>query len=142
MFANPKWFARRKWGGWGVYPVTREGWIYLAALILSVLFINTLSLPESTKQTLTFIWTVIVVLDVVLIMIRIKKDELETKMEAIAERNASWALVFVIGAGIVYQSYMSSITGTVQIDPFLFAALIVGLIVKALTHLYLRNKGL
>lgn len=142
MFANPKWFARRKWGGWGIYPRTKEGWLYIILLITPMVVLSLSSIPEQTKSLWTLIWTVFVVIDAFSIMLRIKDDERETKIEAIAERNAGWAIVFVIGAGIVYQAFMTSMTGVNHLDPFLLTALLVGLIVKAASHYFLRKREL
>lgn len=142
MFANPKWFSRRKWGGWGVYPKTKEGWFYIMGILLPVIILSLFPVPEDTKSLWIFVWTILVVLDVIVIMIRIREDEMETKMEAMAERNAAWAIVFVIGAGIAYQAFKSAYTGKVYVDPFLIAALFIGLLAKVATHLYYRNKGL
>ncbi len=140
MFANPRWFGRRKWGGWGIYPRTKEGLLYILLLITPVLMLTYSPLPEQTKTSWTLIWTGFVVVDVFSIMLRIKHDKRETKLEAIAERNAGWALVFVIGAGIIYQAYKTSITGINHMDPFLLAALFISWLVKAFSHLYLRNS--
>lgn len=142
MFANPKWFARRKWGGWGIYPRTKEGWAYIIALIIPVLILSVLPIPEQTKTLWTFVWTILIVLDVAAIMVRIKDDEMQTKIEAFAERNAAWAIIFVIGIGIAYQAFQSAFSGKVYVDPFLIASLFIGLLVKVITHLYYRNKGL
>jgi len=26
MIGNPEWFQRRKYGGWGIFPKTWQGW--------------------------------------------------------------------------------------------------------------------
>lgn len=31
MFGKPEWFGKKVWG-WGLYPATREGWIYTGAV--------------------------------------------------------------------------------------------------------------
>lgn len=51
MFGKPEWFKKKTWG-WGLVPITREGWIYtgVAAGIVAVpfnLLLFTRGVPEA-----------------------------------------------------------------------------------------------
>lgn len=36
MIDKKDWFRIRKFGGWGVTPATKEGWVYIAIFVLLV----------------------------------------------------------------------------------------------------------
>ncbi len=67
-------------------------------------------------------------------------DEREKKHEAIAERNALWGIILVITMGILYDVATSSVNQKISIHPFLIIALIVGIIIKAISNIYLNKK--
>jgi uncharacterized membrane protein len=84
---------------------------------------------------------VLLIADTVAIMFRMKKDERDMLHEAIAERNALWAIVSVLAAGIAYQAAQSALTdGTAAVDPVIIIAIVAGLAVKALTNYRLDKK--
>jgi hypothetical protein len=126
MIANPKWFTRRSYTGWGFTPNCWQGWVYIA--VLCVLF--TIIPFPAVRIALG----VILVIDALDIMLHLKKDERDTIHEALAERNAAWCMILVLSVGIIYQA------ATRNIDPFLFAVIIAGVVAKALTNWYLRDK--
>ena len=68
------------------------------------------------------------------------KDEREKIHEAIAERNAMWTMIIVLIAGVGYQAASSTVNKSFMIDPFVIAALVLGLIVKAISNVYLDRK--
>jgi len=141
MLGRKEWFRIRKYGGWGIVPQTWQGWVYVAALILPVAIINALpEFDEQSKRMFTSIWLTAVMIDVADIMIRMKKDERETIHEALAERNASWWIVGVLVAAMIYQLITSGSRGMPTIDPVILVALFGGAAVKTLTHWYLRDK--
>ena len=84
----------------------------------------------------------VIFLDLMHIMITLKKDEREYKIEAISERNASWAMIIVLLVGILYQSTMLGLNGTGSIDLFLVAALIIGMLSKSISNIFLERKSL
>lgn len=139
MIGNPRWFMRRKWGGWGVFPITWQGWAYTAAFVVAIFATQFIPADQSVRMIALGIIAVILVLDTIDIMIHLKRDERETLHEAIAERNAMWTMVFVLAAGIAYQSAKSVIeAGTVWVDPVIIIALVAALLVKAITNYRLR----
>ena len=73
-------------------------------------------------------------------MINLEKDELEKIQEAIAERNASWIMAFVLTIGILYQLISSSLEQKIELDPFLAIALIGGLLAKSFSYYILEKK--
>lgn len=140
MFANPKWFKRRKYGGWGVTPDTKEGWLYIL-VVMSVLFISHLiAKNDQQRMLITGLWLVYLFFEVTSIMIKMPKDEREKEHEALAERNAAWAMLIVIVGGLIYQILTSAITQINQVDPIIVGTLLAGMLAKSATNWKLRKK--
>ena len=140
MIGKPQWFKVRKYGGWGLTPATKEGWLYIAAFIGLVLIVQNLPLTQSLKTAITTILGVILVLDVIDVMFHLKKDERETLHEAISERNASWAMVTAMVFIFGYKAITTAMNGGESIDMIILIPIFAGTIAKAATNLYLRNK--
>jgi hypothetical protein len=142
MFGKPEWFERRKYSGWGLTPKTREGWLYIAAIILPLLAFQALPFWDAQVRMYAAAgWAAFVAFDVLDIMFRMKKDEREEMHEAIAERNAAWVMVVAIAAGLVYQAVSSSVAGVPYFDPVLAFALFAGLAAKAYTNWKLSREN-
>ena len=61
---------------------------------------------------------------------------------AISERNALWAILVVLTAGIGYQIAAGIVVNEItRVDPVILLALIVGTIVKAASNFYLDKKN-
>ena len=73
-------------------------------------------------------------------MLTMKKDERERLHEAISERNALWGIILVLVIGVLYQIITSTINQKPTIDPIIAIALGVGLLVKAVSNIYLDRK--
>ena len=143
MIGKAEWFSRRKYGGWGLRPKTWQGWLYVVLLILPPTVITMwASLSDTVKVKFTLMWLGFLIVDMTHIMITLNRDEREHKIEAISERNAAWAMVGVLILGIMYQIFSSLWTGVVRVDWFLFAALIVGALVKSISNYGLGKKDL
>lgn len=140
MIGKPQWFKVRKYGGWGLSPATKQGWLYMAVFILIVLGIQALPLTQAIKVAATSVFGLILVIDVLDIMFHLKKDEREAIHEAISERNAAWAMVATLVVIFAYKSINSAINGGTSLDTIMLAPIFIGTIVKALTSLYLKNK--
>jgi len=141
MFGKPSWFQRRKYGGWGIFPKTWQGWIYIAVAIAIFMIIQHLPFGDmQTKVVAMLVVAAIIVMDLIHIMARLPMDERDRIHEAIAERNALWAIVAALAAGIGWQTSTSA-QNNLQIDPFIIVALVVGLIAKAITNIYLDRKN-
>jgi hypothetical protein len=143
MIGKPEWFKRRKYGGWGIFPKTWQGWAYLVVVLGIFVVFQALPFWSNTERlVVTGIWALFLVVDVAHIMLKVNRDEREKIHEAIAERNALWAILAVLIVGIGYQVASSA---TVQdfssIDPFLVAAVAAALIAKAASNLYLDRKN-
>lgn len=140
MLGKPEWFQRRKYGGWGISPRTWQGWVYIGLVILPFMIFQALPIWEdSTRILVTVLWIAFLLLDVTHIMVCLKRDEREHKIEAIAERNAGWFMVSVLAIGLVYQIVTSALKGQVMVDWFLAAALLGGAIIKTVSNLYLER---
>lgn len=142
MIGKPEWFKRRKYGGWGIYPRTWQGWVYIAAVIVPFMIFNALPFwSEKTRMIVTLIWLAFLAIDISHIMIKMKKDERERLHEAIAERNALWVMIAVIVIGLGYQTARASVLQDFSnVDWFLAAALIAAVIAKSITNIYLDRK--
>lgn len=101
------------------------------------------SLPywdETTRTYVTVAWVLFLLLDVGHIMVNLDKDEREYKIEAVSERNAAWAMVLFLVAGIMYQSITSALNQSFYVDWFLVLALFGGMIVKTISNYYLEKS--
>lgn len=142
MIGKPEWFKRRKYGGWGIAPKTWQGWVYIAAVIVPFAVFNALPFwSEKTRIIITLAWLALLTIDVAHIMIKMKKDERERLHEAIAERNAVWAMMGILVIGVGFQIARASVLQNFSsVDWFLVAALFAGLIAKSITNVYLDRK--
>ncbi len=141
MFTKATWFQKRKYGGWGITPRTWQGWVYIGIFVGLVMIIQSLPfLSEMVKNILVGILVVLFVADALRIMATLKKDELEEKNEATAERNASWAMVSVLAVGIIYQIFSNNLKSVLEVDPFLIGALVSGFLVKGISYFILEKK--
>ncbi|MBM3199371.1 hypothetical protein FJZ53_00420 [Candidatus Woesearchaeota archaeon] len=145
MIAQNDWFERRKYTGWGLgRPRKWQGWAYLAAVLLP--FVIFQAIPYwgvKTRLIVTGAWMAFLMIDLIPLMVTLKKDEREHKIEAIAERNAAWAMVMILVIGIVYEALRSALAAkTFQVDPFIIAALFGGVIAKALSNFYLERRAI
>lgn len=144
MLGNPKWFKRRKYTGWGLTPITWQGWVYVGALFLSLFFISALTvwLNIQTAYQIGIVLLVLaaIVLETLDISARINSDERETAHEALSERNAAWTMVVILIGGIVFQAIVSVLQGQLSVDPFMIAALFGGMIAKGISSWYYIDK--
>ncbi len=141
MIGKAEWFKIRKYGGWGIAPANKNGWWYIAGITLPIIIFQ--SLPwwsDSLRSVVMAIWLGIILIDVLDIMVRLKKDEREVLHEAIAERNAAWWMVTVIAVGFLISTIGKAMEGEVYFDPILITALLGAALIKSLTHWRLRNK--
>jgi len=143
MFGKPAWFQRRKYTGWGIAPKTWQGWVYVIVAVLPLVIFQ--SLPYwsvEVRYWVTIGWVALLVLDVFHIMTHLDRDEREYKIEAISERNSAWTMILIIGIGVAYQAFKSASVQGMEVDSFLIAALIGGVIAKAVSNLYYSKKPL
>lgn len=148
MIGKPTWFKRRKYTGWGIYPKNWQGWTYIAGIVAIVALIQYIPLDfmgitgnSQIRTIATIVFCVIIVLDTIHIMARLPMDERDRIHEAIAERNALWAIMAALATGVGWQAATSALNNKVQIDPVIIVALVAGLIAKATTNIYLDKKN-
>lgn len=143
MIGKTSWFQRRKYGGWGIAPITWQGWVYTVLAVAPIAIIQTLPFwSAQIRLAITIVWVIVLALDVIHIMTHLKRDEREYKIEAMAERNSAWTMVLMIAVGVAYQSFTSSAAGKSEVDPFLLAALVAGVVAKAISNIYYSRKSL
>lgn len=141
MIGKPEWFVRRKYTGWGANPKTWQGWLYVLAMILPIVIVTNTGAVGAPQLVFITIWALIFIADFIDILIHMKRDERERIHEAIAERNALWAIVSVLAVGVAYQAASAVVTKSITaVDPVIFVALIGGMIVKTASNVYLDKK--
>jgi len=141
MLGRPEWFKRRKYGGWGLWPCCWQGWVYLAAILLPLVIIQLVPVGSDQLRLLAmFVWAAVILADSVHIMSKLPMDEREKLHEAVAERNAMWAMVCVLCAGVAFQAAAGMVRGGPIIDPVIFVALFAALVAKAATNIYLDRR--
>lgn len=143
MIAKSNWFQRRKYGGWGITPKTKQGWLYILVIMAFLIIFQALPFwDDATRTIVTILWTIFLFIDLLPIIISVEKDELEYKIEAIAERNAAWTMSLILVVGLLYETIFSTINGKMQINWFIASALLGGALIKSVTNFYLEKKGL
>jgi cobalamin synthase len=142
MIGNAKWFARRKYGGWGLTPVTWQGWVYVALMVAPLIIVPQINAGRDQLSVyFLFGWALIFAVDIILMMKNMKNDEREIMHEAFAERNALWAVIAVLTIGVAYQvSSTVAAGGNVIVDPVIIAALLAGAVAKGVTNYWLDRK--
>lgn len=143
MIGRPEWFERRKYGGWGLHPKTWQGWVYIAIIILPLIVFQSIPVWDTaTRVYVTIGWALFLLLDTGHIMLTIRRDEREYKIEAVSERNAAWTMMFILVIGAAYQVITSALQQSLKVDWFIVAALFAGLIVKSVSNLVLEKKAM
>lgn len=142
MIGKPEWFKRRKYTGWGIMPKTWQGYVYIAVMILPLIFFQAQPYwSDRTRMIITLAWAALLAADVIHIMIKMKRDERERLHEAIAERNAFWFMMMVLVIGIAYEVASNAANQKIYVSPFMAAAVIGAVIVKMITNIYLERKN-
>jgi hypothetical protein len=143
MIGKPEWFKRRKYGGWGISPQTWQGVVYIILILAPFVIFQALPFWDiKTRIYITAGWIAFLLLDVGHIMIYLKRDERESKIESLSERNAAWIMMIIIVLGILYQIVSSALQKNIEVDWFLVAALFLGLIVKTLSNIIYERRAL
>lgn len=138
MLGKPQWFKRRKYAGWGFWPRCWQGWVYLMVIALPLFVIQAVPFRSDEARLIAlFVWGMVIFFDSVHIMMKMPKDERERTHEAIAERNALWAIILVLCVGVAYQAAVGLVRGQVTLDPVIFIALFAGILAKAATNIHL-----
>lgn len=135
MIAKSSWFSPRKYGGWGLTPNCWQGYTYIGVQVALLVFIGNLKLPGYWTTGLMLVFGIIFSIDLIDIMLHLKKDERDVLHEALAERNAMWVMILVLVIGVAFQASSGQAP-----DPIIIIALVGATITKAITHWYLRDK--
>ncbi len=141
IIARPEWFGRRKYGGWGVSIKTWQGALYLASIIMLILLIQPLPLEAIARLYVTGAWLLFVFIDMFDVMWKVQRDEREYIHEAIAERNAAWAMIPILVVGMFIELILSSLRGEPRVNPFIALALIAGVVAKSVTNYRLEKEN-
>jgi hypothetical protein len=143
MIGKPKWFKRRKYGGWGICPQAWQGWLYLFLILVPFVIFQALPFWDiKTRIYVTIGWLLFLGLDVNHIMVTLKRDEREQKIEAFSERNAAWTMVMILVIGVIYEVITSALKQKLAVDWFLLSALFAGMIVKTLSNIMYERRAL
>ena len=141
IIARPKWFGRRKYGGWGVSIKPWQGALYLASKIMLILLIQLQPLEAIARRYVTGAWLLFVFIDMFDVMWKVQRDEREYIHEAIAERNAAWAMMPILVVGMFIELILSSLRGEPRVNPFIALALIAGVVAKSVTNYRLEKEN-
>jgi len=117
MLGKPQWFQRRKYLGWGIYPKTYQGWVYLVAILVLFGLIQIMpGMSKDSRLVTMSILGVILFLDVIHIMLHLPRDERERFHEAVAERNALWIILLVLVVDL-FSCFFPDPSGTISTSP-------------------------
>lgn len=139
---KPEWFRRRKYSGWGLTPVTWQGWAFVVVLVAPLVLIAQNMTSDLSITRLPFIlfavYIALIVMVVFYIMTKIKMDEREKAHEAISDRNALWVMLFVLIMGILSETVSPQIVHSLfPINPFPVASILGAWLAKVATAIYL-----
>jgi len=141
MIGKPEWFQRRKYGGWGIHPKTWQGVLYIICFLLPFVIFNLFTIwTTRTRIIVAGAWILLLIIDVIDIMRKLKMDERERIHEALSERNALWGVLVVLIMGVFYDLINSSLQQKIYVNPFIAGALVVAVIIKAISNTYLEKK--
>lgn len=140
MIGKPQWFGRRKYTGWGFTPRTWQGWAYIGLIVVAFVAVQAAPVPPGAKLFLLVGLGLVFAVDTIDIMLHLASDERERVHEAIAERNALWAMIVVLIIGIAYQAAQTAAMGVSYVDPWILVALVVAVVAKAVTNVYLDRR--
>lgn len=135
MIGNPNWFNIRKYSGWGLTPNCWQGWLYTLLIVSPIIIVSKIGLNQNFINIFSLIWIALVLIDVLHMMSRIKKDERERLHEALADRNALWFMMFILVIAVLYDAFFNQ-----SINYLLLIAVLGAMLAKSLTHFYLRDK--
>ncbi len=142
MIGQAEWFERRKYTGWGLSPKNWKGWVYIIVIIIPLVVFQALPLwTTKTRILVTGAWALFLFVDVIDMMIHIKKDEREKMHEALAERNATWSIVVILSIGLAYQVIRSALYQKILVDWWIVAAILIGTLVKSISNYRLEKKN-
>ena len=142
MIGKAEWFARRKYGGWGLHPKTWQGWAYVGVFFIVLLGFHLIPIWNTiTRIVFTGFILILLLVDTIDIMSKLKLDERERIHEAIAERNALWGVIAILTAGVLYDIISSGLKQEIYVNPFVAIALLTALIIKSLTNMYFDKKN-
>lgn len=140
MIGKPQWFTYRIFG-WGLRPKTKEGWLYMAGIvvILGAIFLLPISTDHKLYATMALI--ALIMIDVIHIMTKLDAhhDERERMHQLIIERNCSFAAIAALVAVAVYESIKNA-GSTMPVDLSILIVLGVMLLVKAASTIYVKAK--
>jgi hypothetical protein len=141
MIAKATWFNRRKYSGWGLTPKNWQGVVYIMGIAAIVAIIQNLGFNETYKLIISIVLIIFILVDLLQAMAAIKLDEREQKIEAIAERNASWTMVAASALSIIYVSTIGKDLNGTELIPVLILPILVGTVAKGVSNYILDRKG-
>ena len=115
--------------------------LYLASIIMLILLIQLLPLEAIARLYVTGAWLLFVFIDMFDVMWKVQRDEREYIHEAIAERNAAWAMMPILVVGMFIELILSSLRGEPRVNPFIALALIAGVVAKSVTNYRLEKEN-
>jgi len=145
MIGKPEWFTTRKFG-WGLGVKTKEGLIYIAAIIAIALILAALPIDGTIKLAAIGIVIVVAILDTLHMMLQVysRLDEREQKHQMLAETNAAYVGVICLSLYLLYLVVDTGLRNSAP-DPLVImpvaAVLILMSLAKGGTLMYLWRGG-
>jgi hypothetical protein len=137
MIAKKEWFKPRIFG-WGLRPVTWEGWIYIVIAVLLIIGAINLPIPQLYGVIIASVLMVVFLIDSLIVMFQIyaSLDEREKKYQQIIETSVSYMALVAIIAVLLYRSFIDNVVDI----PLLIVLIVMGL-TKTFVSVYLLKKG-
>ena len=137
MIAKKEWFKPRI-AGWGLRPITWEGWLYVAIVIALIFGALNLPVNDIARIVIAGIIMVVFLVDSMVVMFMMYKslDERERKHQHIVETASSYAAVVALILVLLYRAFVEGI-----LDYLVMGVLVVMVIVKVIVSLYLHKNG-
>jgi uncharacterized membrane protein len=141
-YIKPEWFRRRTYTGWGVTPITWQGWLTTIILVSPIAYFASKIKGGTPLLGFTFIFFIVYFIAfmffVFALMTRIKTDERNRAHEAIADRNALWTLVMIIATGLVIEGIAPEwIHALAPVNPFIVGGIGAAWLVKVISMYWL-----
>ncbi|HXK38308.1 MAG TPA: hypothetical protein VJ579_04550 [Candidatus Paceibacterota bacterium] len=141
-FIKPEWFRRRKYSGWGVTPITWQGWLTTLVLVSPLVYFSSRIKNGIPLLGAVFVFFIVYFIAfmffIFALMTRIKTDERNQAHEAIADRNALWSLVLIIGIGLVAEGVAPLwVHALSPVNPFIIGGILTAWLTKMISMYWL-----
>lgn len=140
IIAKPEWFERRKY--W-IKIKTWQGVVYTG--IFFILLLTSVLIAIKTESPIfAIIYGLIFafyIVDTHGVLWKIKRDEREKMLDAIAERNVAYGMMLILSLGLIFELVYNILQNRVYVDPFIVIALVAGKVIRDLTNYKMEKEN-